>query len=75
MSEEAEPSGLPHDQWRPGYAWGKYASLVEQLTQAKAENERLATKLTRIQSMAGNPDPAEACRLIIVEAGKELADG
>ena len=40
------------------------------LGEAKAEIEGLRKSLRRIQSLAGNPDPAEACRLIIAEAAK-----
>lgn len=36
-----------------------------------AENKRLRAKLSHIASMAGNPDPAEACRLIIDEAAED----
>ena len=42
--------------------------LKEQLAQAHEENARLLKSLERIQAMCGNPDPAEACRLILQEA-------
>jgi len=49
--------------------------LKEQLAQAHEENARLLKSLERIQSMCGNPDPAEACRLILKEAAKAARRG
>ena len=40
----------------------------ECLAVAREEQERMRACLDRIGSMAGNPDPAEACRLILREA-------
>ena len=49
--------------------------LRRQLAQACEENARLLKSLERIQSMCGNPDPAEACRLILKEAAKAARRG
>jgi len=44
--------------------------LRRQLAQAREKNTRLLESLSRIQAMCGNPDPAEACRLILKEAAE-----
>ena len=41
----------------------------------KRENARLLKSLKCIQTMCGNPDPAEACRVILKEATEAARRG
>ena len=44
-----------------------FGSVVKDIKKLEQDNEALTKKLQLIASMCGNPDPAEACRLIIKE--------
>ena len=44
-SVDDEPKDTKHDSWRPGFAWGAFDGLNEQIQRLKAENTRLRNLL------------------------------
>jgi hypothetical protein len=52
----------------PECLWANYKRVRVRVAELEAGEKHYQTRLARIASMAGNPDPAQACRLIIQAA-------